>query len=173
MYDVVEGALRETRIDIAEGHQSGACHSAREGHCVSFGDAHVEGAVGHLLHHAGQSAACGHGWRDSHYAAVLPCQLHQRLAEYVLVFGRQSAGVGMQAFACFRVIASRGMVECGVLLGGLKSLALDGVYVQQLRSLHVLDLRQCVDQLNHVVAVAWPEVSDVHALKDVLLIGEQ
>ena len=79
----------------------------------------------------------------------------------------------MQAFACFRVIASRGMVECGVLLGGLKSLALDGVYVQQLRSLHVLDLRQCVDQLNHVVAVAWPEVSDVHALKDVLLIGEQ
>ena len=45
--------------------------------------------------------------------------------------------------------------------------------MEELRPLHVFDFRKDAHEFFHVVAVGWAEVTDVHALKDVVLIGEQ
>ena len=65
------------------------------------------------------------------------------------------------------------MEDNGVLLGSLEAFTLDGMYVQQLRSLHVLNLTQGSHQLHYVVSVAGTEIADVHTIEDILLIGEQ
>ena len=43
--------------------------------------------------------------------------------------------------------------------------------VQQLRAFHVLHLPKDAHQLLHVMSVKRSEITDVHALKDVLLLG--
>ena len=53
---VVEGALHEGRIDIAEGDDPRGSQSGREGHGMSFGDPDVETApvsYTHLISHFG------------------------------------------------------------------------------------------------------------------------
>ena len=46
------------------------------------------------------------------------------------------------------------------------------VQVQQLGSFHALHLSQDAYQCFHVVAVEGPEVADVHALEDILLVRD-
>lgn len=59
------------------------------------------------------------------------------------------------------------MPNGGSLFGWLVSLSLYSVYVQELRSLHVLQVSQYAHQFRDVVAVDGTEVAYVHALKDV------
>ena len=109
--------------------------------------------------------------RHAHDARVLPCQLDERLAEDVLVEGRQVAGVGQDAFARVWAELAGRVPHAGVLFGRLEALALGGVQVQYLGALQVLDVVEHAGQILHVVSVDGPEVSDVHALEDVLLLG--
>ena len=53
-----------------------------------------------------------------------------------------------------------------------KALALDGVDMQQLGAVHVLDDSQSAHQLYDIVSVGRSEVADVHAFEDVLLAGD-
>ena len=75
------------------------CHAAGEGGGVSFGDADVEGAVGHGLHEQVHGAACGHGGGDADDARVGLGEFDEGLAEDVLEEGGQVARVGGEAFA--------------------------------------------------------------------------
>ena len=84
VYDVVVSPLCERAVNVAEGLQAVFRHAAREGHGVAFGNAHIEHAVRHGLHHDVHGTACGHGWRHAHNARVALCQLEQRLSEHVL-----------------------------------------------------------------------------------------
>gem|GEM_PF-6359058 len=93
VYDVVVGSLCERAVYVAERHESVLCHSCREGDGVSFGYAHVEHSVGHLLHHDAHGASGGHGGRYTHDVVVLPCQFEQGVSEDVLIFGRLVVGV--------------------------------------------------------------------------------
>ena len=49
--DIVVCPLGKCAVDITERQQTVLGHSCRECHGMSFRDTHIEGAVGHLLHH--------------------------------------------------------------------------------------------------------------------------
>ena len=61
----------------------------------------------------------------------------------------------------------------GDLLGRSKALALGGVDVEHLGASHILYGTQGTHELDDIVSVDGAEVADVHALEDVLLLGEQ
>ena len=84
VYDVVVSPLCERAVNVAEGLQTVFRHAAGEGHGVALGNAHIEHAVRHGLHHDVHGAACRHGWCHAHNARVALCQLEQRLSEHVL-----------------------------------------------------------------------------------------
>ena len=71
MDDVVVGALGKGAIDIAERQESFLGHSAREGNGMSLGNAHIEGALGHLLHHDIHRTASRHGWGNTYNLRIL------------------------------------------------------------------------------------------------------
>ena len=84
--DIVEGALGKGAVDIAERQQSVFCHTPRESHRMSFSDAHIEGALRHLLHHDIHRTAAGHGWCHTNNLRILLGQFQKRMAKHVLVF---------------------------------------------------------------------------------------
>ena len=45
--------------------------------------------------------------------------------------------------------------------------------MQELRAFHILDFTEHAHQLYHIVPIGRAEISDIHALKDVLLIGQK
>ena len=51
MNNIIESALRERRIDVAEGHQTLRSKTRRKGHGVTLGDAYIEATLGHFVHH--------------------------------------------------------------------------------------------------------------------------
>ena len=55
---------------------------------------------------------------------------------------------------------------------GFEALALGGVNVQKFRALHIFDILQYFGQSVHIVSVDRTEVSDVHALEYILLLGK-
>ena len=168
MDDVVESTLGEGRVDVAEGNHTLLGKSAREGNGMTFGNAHIERALWHFLHHDGKAAPCCHSRRDAYDAVVLSRKLKQCLSEDVLIL-RRKRGVEGKQLTRFGVVLAGSMIDSRVLLGSLEALALDGVNVQKLRTFHVLYLPQRVDQLDDVVSVGRTEVADVHPLEDVLL----
>lgn len=84
MNDIVVGALGKGAVDITERLQAVLCHTAREGHSMALGDAHVEDTVGHGLHHDVHRTARGHGWGDAYNLRILLSELQEGLAEDVL-----------------------------------------------------------------------------------------
>ena len=170
---VVVGTLCERAIDVAERDEPVLRHASREGDGVALGDTHVEGSIGHRLHHDVHRASRRHGWSNAHDLRILLGKLQQGVAENVLELRRLVAGVGDETLASLGVELARRMPDGGTLLGRLVALALGGVQVEELRTLHVLKLSQYAHNLLHVVPVERTEVTDVHALEDILLMAQR
>ena len=64
------------------------------------------------------------------------------------------------------------MPDGSTLLGWFVTLALGGMQVEQLRTFHFLELLQQSYYFLDVMTVERTEVSDVHSLKDVLLMAQ-
>ena len=173
VHHLVDGALHEGRIDVAEGQHALLGQASAEGHCMLLGDAHVEGAVGEALHQVGHRAARRHGGGHTHDALVLLGQFNQRLSEDVLELGRLSLGLLLDAFAGHGVELAGCVPDGCLFLGLLEALSLDGAHVQHLRSAEVLDLAQGLHERHHVVPVHGSEVADVEAFEDVLSAREE
>ena len=139
---------------------------------MSLGDSHVEGTVGHRLHHDVHGASCRHGWCHTYYFWVLLGEFQKRVAEYILVFRRFVAGVCDEALTSFRVEFARCMPDGSTLLGRFVTLALGGMQVEQLRTFHFLELLQQSYHFLDVMTVERTEVSDIHSLEDVLLMAQ-
>ena len=105
-------------------------------------------------------------------AGVTPT-IKKRISKYILEPWGHIFGVWLYAFTCLGIVSARCMEDNGVLLGSLESFPLDGVNMQQLGPLHILDLTQGGHQLYYVMAVAGSEIADVHTIEDVLLVGQQ
>ena len=172
MDDVVVGALCEGAIDVAERLQTFLCHTCRECHRMTFSDAYIERALGHLFHHDVHRTTCRHSGSDTHDARVLFGQPEQSVSEDVLVSRWLVLVVAHDALSRLRVEFSWCMPHSGTFLGGLISFSLLGVQMQQFWAFHVLQLLQHAHQLHHVVPVVRAYITDVHALEDVLLVGE-
>ena len=139
---------------------------------MAFGNADIERAVGHGLHHDVHGATRRHGRCDTDDAIVLPGQLKECLTEHILIFRRLVAVVAHQAFTSLGIELSGCMPDGGLLFGGLIALALRGMQMQELRSAHFLQLPENAHQLLHVMSVERSEIADVHAFEDVLLVGQ-
>ena len=171
--NVVVGALHERGVDVTEGLQSFFGQSGREGDGMAFGYTYVESTVGHSFHQDVHRTTTGHGGCHSHNALVFTGQLEQRTSEDILEKRRHSFGVGHYALTRLLVKDTGCMPYGGRLFGRCKSLALGGVYVEQLRSFHILDGAQHLHQILHIMSIHRAEVTDVHALKHILLIVEE
>ena len=172
---LVVGALGERGVDVAEGHESAHGQAGGECHGVLLGYAHVEGAVGHLLHHYVEAAAGRHGRRDAEYPGVALGQLHYGVAEDILKFGRTRPGrcLGKPLAGHHVEALAHGMPRRLVLFGRRESLALDGDDVQNLGAADALEVAQDGGQIDDVVAVDGAEVADVEPLEDVALPADE
>ena len=140
---------------------------------MPFCNTHVKGAVGHGTHHGVHRTTCWHGGSYAHNLVILFCQFKKRIAKYILKARRLSRACFLNAFAVFRVEKTRCVPNGGVLLCLLKTFTFHRVQVQQLGTLHILNLLEDAHQLNDVVSVCRTYVADVHTLKDVLLVRKQ
>ena len=172
VYDIVVGSLGKGTVDVAEGQQPVLGHASGEGDGVSLGDAHVEGSLGHLLHHDVHRAAGGHGWRHTNDFRILFGQFEQRMSEHVLIL------LWFVGVAVYDALSGLGVELPRCVPGGHVALCrriavpLLGVQVQQLWPLHFLYLLEDAHQFLHVVAVEGPEVAYVQPLEDVLLLRD-
>ena len=171
--DVVVGALGKRGIDIAERQQAFFGHSSGEGDGVALSNAHVESAVGHFPHEEIHRAARRHGWRDAYNIRILPSQFNQCVTKHVLIAHGRILAARTDTLTALHIEFSRRVPQGGFFLGGLVALSLRGMYVEYLRPFHILNFAQDAHQFYDVVAIRRPEVADVHALKYVLLVGQQ
>ena len=170
--DVVVGPLHERRIDVAERYHSLGGQSGGEGDGVPLGDAHVETAVGHALHHGVERAAGGHGGGDAHHGRIHLGQLHDRLSEDVLPAVGGRGGRRAEAFAGVGVETSRSVPQGLVVFGFGISLPLDGQYVQQFGPGNLLQVVEHGDQGLYVVAVHRSEVAELEAFEYVAAVEQ-
>ena len=139
---------------------------------MTFCDTYVEGAFGHLLHHDVHRAACGHSWCHTYNLGVLLCQLQQGFSEHILELRWFVSIVADNAFASIGVELPRGMPHGDIFFGRCIAMTFLCMQVQQLRTLHVLQLTQDAHNLFDVMTIERTEVADVHTLEDVLLMTD-
>ena len=141
---------------------------------MAFGYSHIEGAGRHLVHQYGERATTGHGWGNTHDAVVLARQFQQRLAKHILKLRwLRFGGFTLQPLACLGIKLAWSMPDRRALLGRLIAFALLGVKMEELRSLHILDLSEDTHQFRYIVAVVRTKIADVHPLKHILLMGQR
>ena len=171
--DMIVGTLSEGRVDVAERYQPLFGKSAGKGNGMTLCNSHVEGSLGHLVHHDGKAATRCHRRSDADNLVVLVRQLQQRLAKDVLEFRWQAFCFVAQTLSGLRVVLARSVENGRVLLGRLEALAFDGMQMQQLGTFHVLYLPKGIHKLDDIVPVGRTEITDVESLEDVLLTHNQ
>ena len=137
---------------------------------MTFGNADIEGAFRHLVHHDVHGAACRHGGCHTHNLGILTGQLQQRLAKDVLETRRYVGGVLDYTLSRLGIKPAWGVPDGDILLGRGVAVAFLGVQVQQFGTAHAFQLAQDAYQFLDVVTVEGTEVADVHAFEDVLLV---
>ena len=140
---------------------------------MAFGNAHIETAARHLLHHNAERAARGHSGSDANDFLVLLRKFEHRVTKHILETRRLALFATLEAFASFGVEKSRSVPLRRHLFGRSKALTFGSVYVQHLRATHILDGAQRMHEFHHVVSVHGAKVADIHTLEDVLLLGEE
>ena len=173
VYNIVVCPLHESGIDVAERHQSVFCHSCRERHRMSFCNAYVKNSFRHLPHHNVHRTSRRHGRRNSHYPAVCLCQFKQSIAEYFLKQRRHTFGGRLDSDTGLPVKPAGSMPFRSALFGRPVSFSFHGVYMQNLRTVHILYFVHNLYQRQSVMSVYRAEVSYIHSLKDILLLHQQ
>ena len=172
MDNIVVGTLCKSAIDIAEGLQPVFCHSAGERHSMAFGNTYVEGALRHFLHHDVHGTSGRHGRRDPYDTWILLSQFQQRLTEHLLELGGLVVTLFTDTLTGIHIKLTRCMPDSSLILGRFVAMSFLRVQMEHLRAFHVLQLSEQSNQFLHIVSVERSEVTDVHALKDVLLMRD-
>ena len=171
--DFVVGTLHECGVYAAERHQPVFRHAARKRHGVSLGNTHIECTLRYLIEHEAHGAACGHCSSDSHYLLVAVCKFHEGVSEHVLELRWLAGGVAHNAFSGRLIEFARGVPCGGVVFGRLVAFSLAGAQMQNLRTVHVLDVAEHAHYFSHIVAVERTEVANIQPLKYILLARKQ
>ena len=116
MDDVVESSLGESTVDVTERNQPVFCHTARERDGMSFGNADIEGAVGHLLHHDIHRATGRHGRCHTDDFRILLCQFQKGVSKDILILLGFVRVFVHQSLTCLWVKLSWSMPCCHVFL---------------------------------------------------------
>ena len=139
---------------------------------MSLGNAHIKGALGHLLHHDIHRTASRHGWSNAYNLRILTGQFQQCLTKDILKARRRVLIFIYQSLARFEIELSRCVPYGDILLGRGVAVTFLGVQMEQLGTFHPLQLSEDAHQFLDVVPVERPEVADVHAFEHVLLVGD-
>mmetsp|Transcript_17308 Transcript_17308/g.45830 ORF Transcript_17308/g.45830 Transcript_17308/m.45830 type:complete len:474 (+) Transcript_17308:987-2408(+) len=84
MHELVVAALKERRVDGAEGLEAAGRQARREGHRMLLGNADIEGALGpEALLEDAYAGATGHRGRDGHDLVVLLRLPHKCISEHL------------------------------------------------------------------------------------------
>ena len=172
MNNIIESALRERRIDVAEGDQTLRCKTRCEGHGVTLGDTHVEATLGHFVHHNVERTTRRHSGRDTHNAVVAACQIEQRLTENILITRGGIGRSAIQSLARFEVEMTRCVPHRLVLLGGSVTLTLDRQYVQQLGPFDLTQIAQRAHQRGKIVTVDRTEIAEAETLEQIAILQD-
>ena len=141
---------------------------------MSFGNAYVEGAVGHGIHQHVHRTSCRHGRRNAHNARILLGQFEQSLTEHILKLRRLRFFVLFDdALSAFDAEFSGSMPHGGLFFSRCKALAFYRMQVQEFGTVHIFDFAQNAYQFDDIVSVRRSEIADVHAFENILLIGQQ
>ena len=94
------------------------------------------------------------------------------MSKHILKAWRFTSAVVYKSFACIYIKLARCVPQGSFFLGRCIAFAFDGMQVQQLGTLHILQLRQYAHQFYDVVPVKGAEISDIESLKDILLMTD-
>ena len=139
-----------------------------------FGDAHVEGAVWHFLHHEFQAAAGRHGGGHPYDATVGFGQFNDAVPKHVLELGRLGGVVpAFEDFTRFLVEEARRVPFRGAsCLGRRVSGTFPGHHMKQLGAGDVFQIGEHLREVLHVVAIHRTEVPKVQRLEEVALLQD-
>ena len=140
---------------------------------MTFGNAHIKSAFGILFHHDVHAASGGHCGCHTHDVGICFGKFKQGFAKDILIAQRLIFVCAFKAFSRLGIELARRMPDGGILFRCGETFSFCGVYVEHLRSGHSLDTLQGMHQRDYVVSVQRPEVTDVHSLEHILLIGQQ
>ena len=140
---------------------------------MTFGNAHIKGAFRILLHHDVHAASGGHCGCHTHDVGICFGKFKQSLAKDILIAQRLIFVCAFKAFSRLGIELARRMPDGGVLFRCGEAFSFGGVYVQHLWSGHSLDTLQGMHQRDYVMSVHRAEVTDIHSLEHILLIGQK
>ena len=138
---------------------------------MTFGNADIEHTVGHLRHRDVHRAACGHGWRNAYNLIIGLGQFQKGVSEDILILRWLVLVVAFNQFARVGIELAWGVPYRLVVFCWGITVAFLRMQVEQLGTFHVFELLQDTHQFLHVVTIEGTEVTYVHALEDVLLLG--
>ena len=139
---------------------------------MSFGNAYVEGAFWHLLHHDIHRTTCRHGRGNTNYLGILACQFKQRLAEDILETWRTVVVVFYLSFTCLDIEFAWSVPDGDIFFSRGIAVSFLGVQMEQFWTFHVLQLPQDTHQFFDIMTVKRAEITDVHTLENILLVGD-
>ncbi|RML72640.1 hypothetical protein ALQ91_05472 [Pseudomonas syringae pv. syringae] len=148
---LIVATLQEGRIDRHHRLAAFAGHTGSQGHCVLFGDGHVEVTLGEAFAERDQVRTFLHRRRDADQPCVSVGHVTDPLAEHAGVF--RCADLFLRGRRIQRLELGDGVIADRIDFGRLKTLALFGHHMQKLRALQVTHVAQGGDQGRQVVAV--------------------
>ena len=161
-HHLVEGALKEGRVDSQHRSHSGHRQAGRECDGVLLGDADVEEAVGETFGERSQAGTAAHGRGDGDQARLAFRLLDQRLAKDVRVGHLPAQRLGRQQVEGTDAVQ---MIDL-VLFGRPVAAPLRGDDVHHRRTLEPADLSQRPLDVLDVVAVDRSRVFDPEILEE-------
>ena len=138
---------------------------------MPFGDTYIEGPFWHDIHHDVHRTARRHCRCDTYYLWILLCQLQKGMTEHILIFLRFVGVFVDNTFTRLRIELPWCM-PCGdVLFCRSVAVAFLSMKMQKLWTFHRLQLSEDTYQFFYVMTIERTEIADVHAIEDVLLVG--
>ncbi len=138
-----------------------------------LGNAHIEGARGHLLHHDIQRTAARHRWGNTQYLWIFLGKLHNRFTKHILVT-RWRKLLYRNDFSKTGILVEYpwSMPQGLVGLSRLIPLPLFGDYMQQLGPGNILQVVEHLGKTHHIVTVYRTKISEVERLEKVALLKQ-
>ena len=166
MYHLVIRPLHKGAVYVAKGYQPLRSHPRRKRDGMLLCYPYIEGTIGHGRHHYVHRASRRHGRGHPYYPFILLCQLHQRMAKYILKLRSLRGTIVLLIYLPSHLVELARCMPLGlVFLRGAISFALHCQQVQELWPWYLLHVVQHLVQVHHIVAIYRSKVAQRKRLK--------
>ena len=140
---------------------------------MPFGNANIIGTSRHGFHQDVHRTTTGHCRRNTHNTLIGNRQFKKGFSKHILKFRRTASRSFFYTLAGFFVKQPWCMPLRGSYLGRFETFALHGMKMKKFWTSHFFYFTQNAHQFLNVMSIRWPEIADVHTLKNILLVGQQ